>query len=173
MVILPIQYGNTSMKVFYSLCILVFLFYSIFWFNCKHTIVVLILDKVRWIFWYTGLWHAWNMFSTPYHNNKTIFMRVKYENGEEDHSILYDPEVGDFLGQKITHYEAKFLDSFCLDTNNSNIRKFFSDYLVNILSKENNKVKEIEYTIEYEDIIKPGDPQVYSSRSEVAYSHKV
>jgi hypothetical protein len=153
-----------------TIFVIIFLFYIIYWDNPQHYIIKKYIDKTRFILWYLGLWHSWNMFRNPYHNNKTIIANIVYIDDTTQSYILYDPEYNTFLDKPITSYDTKILDNFINDTKNQNIRKMLCDYLVKNYFNKTSAVKSLEIMIEYEDILLPNKQQTDPIKLESVYT---
>lgn len=161
--------------ILFTICIFIFLFYSIFWVNPPHYIVAVMMDKVRFIFWYLGLWHSWNMFSTPYHQNKKVNAKIEYVDGTIIEKIIFDPNNCMFMDRLAGHYDIRFMDYFCNDRQNNEIQKKLGDYIDGIFSKQDNKIKQIEFIVESINIPKKGYEYLYNDypQNETIYIHKV
>jgi hypothetical protein len=133
------------MYFFYNIFIVIFLFFIIFWVKPKHYIIDVFLNKIRFIFWYLGLWHAWNVFVNPPRNNKIVYIKKKFENKEEQTEILYSPLDFRFLNRNKKHLDIKFMDNFF---NNDYVKQLMGNY---IISKDN-QIKEIEFIIESTEV---------------------
>ncbi len=138
--------------IWYTICILIFLIYSIFWFQPKHYVAQQFVNKIRPLAWYLGLWHAWNMFSVPYRHNRTIYMKITFDNGDVIARRFFDPNYRIFLGRKAGSYDVKLIDNFGVDVHGSTVRKYVGDFMINFLSDKKRRVVEIKFLIDIEHI---------------------
>jgi len=161
------------MVLFKSFIIFIFLVYITFWFECKHPFIAIPLNKIRFIFWYFGFWHAWNMFSRPYHFNRSITLNITYDDDSSKMETLYSPEIGLFLNGIADSHEVKLIDNILADSNNTNIRRYISKYLVKHYSSDSKKVKQLEFIVDHEPIIRPGEKNPEQIKIESVFTYKV
>jgi hypothetical protein len=122
----------------------------VFWCDCKHAIVSGLLRPSKRAIMYMGLWHTWSLFSSPFTNNKKMFLDVEYEDGKKELINLFDYESMKFFNRAANSFDVKYAENLsCL----IEVRTNFVYYLKNYIEKyENKKIKKIEFICEFKKI---------------------
>lgn len=157
-------------KIFCSFLIVYFIFFSVFWADCKHTAILCLLKYSRKAIVYLGLWHTWAVFSNPWKANRTLLLDVEYDTGEKEIFNLFDCENMIFFDRKSDTFDEKYAESLFLC---KQVRSNFVYYIKSYIEKsENKKIKKIEFVEENKEI-KLWNPNAGSSNFIGLSSHKL
>lgn len=145
---------NISSEFLVNLFIFLYLFICFFWsisntFHVDQVLKNYLGDFVR----YVGLWHIWNMYTSPYKFNHSLLAKVTFDNGQVNVIQVWDPDVElPFL--ETTKYSRlrKLVENILTEDSNFGIRKFFSYFLYLEYSQKNKKIVEVELIEESEAI---------------------
>lgn len=123
-----------------------------FWENSKHHICNIINAKIGPVIRLLGLWHSWDMFSVPYHNNQNIYINLVYNNITFYEIVLFDADYDlVFLNSKFNSYGSKLLDNF-YNNNDTAIREMFGRLVASYFSDETYSVSRVDFFLEKKDI---------------------
>lgn len=134
--------------------ILLYLFICFFW-SVSNTFHVdqILKNYLGNFIRYAGLWHIWNMYTSPYKFNHLLFAKVTFENGNINVIKVWDPKTKlPFL--EIENYcrLRKLIENVLMENSDYGIRKFFCHFLYLEYSKKNNRIVLIELIEESEAI---------------------
>lgn len=138
--------------VLLNIVILCFLYLMVFWAYPKHNILIKINQHIGPLVRLLGLWHSWNMFSSPYHYNINLYVEVSYRNGHIAKFLLlsYD-NYRYFLDGNIDSFISKILDNVYY-SNTYNIKQIFSKYVAKKLFIDQSIVTKIDFYTQFVDI---------------------
>lgn len=138
------------LNIFYSFVIIYFILFAVFWSDCRHNAIIMLLKHSRKAIIYLGLWHNWGVFSSPWLSNKKLLLEVEYNDGEKEVIDLFDSETMIFLNRKSDTFDEKYTESLLVL---SKSRANFVYYVKNYIEKiENKKIKRIEFIEENKEI---------------------
>ena len=158
--------------IFYTFCIIAYLLYCFYWFDCRHYIVCWWLNLINPLINYLGLWHGWNMFSVPHRINHSIFVSIEYDNSVEERFLLYCPGIPMFLDRKLDSYIIRYVDN--LFGNDMKITKYcLVRYLYNMYNKETKAIKKIQLILQEEKITDPKENKSFEISDRIVYTYDI
>lgn len=158
--------------IFYTFCIITYLIYCFYWFDCRHYIVCWALKKINPIIVYLGLWHGWNMFSVPYHTNHSIFVSIEYKNNIIERFLLYTPGISMFLDRKLDSPIVRYIDNLFSDE--LKITKYcLSRYLYNKYNTKDKSIKKIQLIMQEDPINDPRIVKDFEIQDRIIYTYDI
>ena len=129
--------------------ILIYILFAISWsidgfFYGKHLIHKYLMSTIC----YLGLWHSWNMFSSPSQNNDSLSMELFFDdNSSQIIEIFATKNKKTFLGKKATVRDVKFVENLIYNTSFTEmVRLSFAKFLIQKFNKRVVKVTYIKHS---------------------------